>query len=213
MSGDSPLALPVWSAALFTAAGIGFAKLTEDFSRIAATARITMVIASAMALLALATAAAPVAAVLVRGRAGGAWRCLVVPLAAVALWYAVIRIVGHAVPTGPNIAAFAVIAVAGLGVLAATAWAATRISRQVPVAGSDRLRTVAVTAMAVGMAGATISALVWGLRVRTVDAAVFDGGQGLVATPFIPSWIAVLSVLCAATVLSGIAARRLLTDA
>jgi xanthine dehydrogenase YagS FAD-binding subunit len=105
--------------------------------------------------------------------------------------------------------AFALISVAGLGVLAATAWAATRVLQRVPVAGPDRLRPVAVTAMTVAMACATIAVLVWGLRVRTADAAAFDGDQGLVATPFLSSWIAILLPLCAATVLSGIAARRL----
>jgi hypothetical protein len=218
MSGRSPLALPVWSAALFTAAGIGFAKLAEDFSGVAATAHIVMVISSAVALLALATAAAPAAAVLVRGRADGAWKYVSVPLVAAAAWYGVVRIVaataaGHAVHSGPNVAAFALIAAAGLGVLAATAWAATRVLQRVPVAGPDRLRPVAVTAMAVAMAGATIAVLVWGLRIRTTDVAAFDGNQGLVATPFVSSWIAVLIALCTASVLSGIAARRHLTAA
>src|SRR4051794_40494494 len=89
MSGRSPLSLPVWSAALFTAAGIGFAKLAEDFAGIAATAHTVMVIASAVALLALATAAAPAAAVLVRGRTDDAWKYVAVPIVAAALWYGV----------------------------------------------------------------------------------------------------------------------------
>jgi hypothetical protein len=216
MSERSPLALPVWSAALFTAAGIGFAKLAEDLPGIAATAHTVMVIASAVALLALAVAAAPAAVVLVRGRAGGAWKYVAVPIAAAALWYGVLRIAvaaaaGHAVHSGPNVAAFAMIAAAGLGVLAATAWAATRVLQRVPVAGPDRLRPVAVTAMAVGMVSATIAVLVWGLRIRMADAATLDGDQGLMATSFVPSWIAVLIALCAASVLSGVAARRHLT--
>lgn len=213
MSERSPLALPVWSAALFTAAGIGFAKLAEDFSGIAATAYTVMVIASAVALLALAVAAAPAAAVLVRGRADGAWKYVAVPFVAAALWYGVVRIAaataaGHAVHSGENIAAFAMIVAAGLGVLAATAWAATRVLHRVPVAGPDRLRLVAVPAMAVAMVSATIAVLVWGLGIRRADAAAFDGNQGLMATSFVSSWIAVSIALCAASVLSGVAARR-----
>ncbi|SBT41518.1 hypothetical protein [Micromonospora auratinigra] len=213
MSVRSPLALPVWSAALFTAAGLGFAKLAEDFPGIAPTAHTAMAIASAVALLALAAAAAPAAAVIVRGRANGTGKYVAAPLVAVAAWCAVAWIVtavatGHGARSGPNAAAFAVLVAAGLGVLAATAWAATRVLRRVPAAGPARLRSAAVTATAVGMAAATTAVLAWGLGVRTADPAAFAGNQGFVATPFVSSWLAVLIALAAATVLSGVAARR-----
>ena len=218
MSTRSPFALPIWAAALFTAAGIGFAKLAEDFSGVATTAHTAVIVASAVVLLALAAMAAPAAAVLVRGRAAGAWKYVAVPLVAAAAWYGVVRAAtamaaGHAVHSGPNVAAFALIAVTGLGVLAATAWAATRVLQRVPVAGTGRLRSSAVTAMAIGMAGATVAVLVWGLRVRTTDPAVFHSSQGLLATSFTFSWIAVVIALCAASVLSAVAARHHLTAA
>jgi hypothetical protein len=219
MSGRSPLTLPVWAAALFTAAGIGFAKLAEDFSGVAATTHALMIVASAVALLALAAAAAPAAGALLRGRPAGVWKYVAVPIVGAAGWYGLVQVLaavaaGHAVHSGPNVAAFAVIAVAGLGVLAATAWAATKVLQKVPFAGPDRLRPSAVTAMVVGMAGATVAVLVWGLRVRTTDTAVFhSSNQGLVATPFMASWIAVLIALAAASALTALAARRHLTAA
>ncbi|SCE91783.1 hypothetical protein [Micromonospora mirobrigensis] len=213
MSGRPSFALPVWAAALFAAAGIGFAKLAEDLSGVATTAHAAVIVAAAVALLALAVAAAPAAAALVPGRAADAWRYVAVPIVGAAAWCGVARVAaaataGRTVHSGPNIAAFALIAVTGLGVLAATAWAATRILQRVPLAGPGRLRGSAVTAMATGMAGATFAVLVWGLRVRATDAAAFHSDQGLLATPFVSSWLAVLIALCAASVLGAVAARH-----
>ncbi|QLQ36558.1 hypothetical protein [Micromonospora robiginosa] len=214
MSGRSPTVLPVWAAALFAAGGLGFAKLAEDLSGVATDAYAAMVVASAVVGLALVAMAAPAGAVLVRGRSAVAWKHAAVPVVGAAAWYGMVRVVaptGRPVHSGPNVAAFVLIAVTGLGVLAATAWAATRVLRWVPVVGARWLWPSAVTAMAVGMAAATVAVLVWGLRARTTDAAAFHRNEGLLATPFISSWIAVMAALCAASVLGGIAARHHLT--
>jgi hypothetical protein len=153
MSSDSPMTLAVWAAGLFTVAGIGFAKLAEDFTGVAAAPHAFMIVASAVALLALVAAAAPAGAVLLRGRDRGAWKYVAVPVAGAAVWYGVLR-------------------------------------------------------TAVGMTSATVAALIWGLRIRSADAAGFRGHQGLLATPFVPSWVTILVALAAASALSGLAARR-----
>jgi hypothetical protein len=105
------------------------------------------------------------------------------------------------------------IAVTGMAVLAATAWAAATVLRRVPVAEPPRLRPFAVTTMAAAMALATLATLVWGLGVRSADPAGFRGHHGLLATPFVSSWIVVLIALAAASALTGLAARRRLTGA
>lgn len=73
----SPMTTAVWAAGLFTVAGMGFQKLTEDFTGVAGTVYALLVGAAALALLALVAAAAPTAVALLRGREtrapGGTW--------------------------------------------------------------------------------------------------------------------------------------------
>jgi hypothetical protein len=191
MSGDSPMTLAVWGAGLFTVAGIGFGKLAEDFTG-ATGPYVLLVVAAAVALLALAVGAV--------------------------VWYGVLRLAlalsdGHGVHSAPNVAGFVLIAVIGVAVVAATAWAAATVLRRVPAVLPPRLRPAAVMTVATGMAVATVAALIWGLRVHAAQPAVFRGDYGLLATPFVPSWLAVVLALAAATVLAGLSARRHLTVA
>jgi hypothetical protein len=213
MATDSPMTVVVWAAGLFTVAGVGFAKLAEDAGGRGGGMYALVVAAAAVALLAVAAAAAPSAVALLRGRAAGAWKFVAVPVVGAVVWYGVLRLAlalssGHGVHSAPNVTGFALIAVTGIAVVAATAWAAAMFLRRVPAPPRARLRLSAVLAVAGGMAVATVAALIWGLQVRSADAAGFRADGGILATPFVPSWIAVVVALAAATVLAGIAGRR-----
>jgi hypothetical protein len=209
MARHSPMTVAVWAAGLFTVAGIGFAKLAEDFTGRGGGPYAVLVVASAVALLALVAAAAPSAVALLRGRDAGAWKLVAVPFVGFAAWYGILRLAlamsaGHGVHSAPTVAGFVLIAVTGIAVVAATAWAAATVLRRLPVARPTRLRPVALTTVAAGMAAATVAAVIWGLRVRSGS----PGPHGILATPFVPSWIGVVLGLAAATLLAVLADRR-----
>lgn len=213
MTADSPMTVVVWAAGLFTVAGIGFAKLAEDSGGRGGGMYALLVVAASVALLALVAAAAPSAVALLRGRDAGAWRYVAVPIVGAVVWYGVLRLAlaissGHGVHSAPNVAGIALIAVTGIAVVAMTAWAAATVLRRVPAVQPARLRLSAMMAVAGGMAVATVAALIWGLQVRSGDPTWFRGDQGILASPFAPSWIAVVVALAAATVLAALAGRR-----
>jgi hypothetical protein len=213
MSNRSPLADAVWAVGLFTVAGIGLQKLTEDFTGVAGTVYGVLVAAAALALFGIVVAAAPTAWALARGRDAGAWKYLAVPIVGSIIWYGVLRVAlaaaeGHSVHSATNIVASTLVAVVGVAVVGATAWAATALLHRVPAAQPARLRPVALLVVAAGMAATTITALVWGLQVRSSDPAGFRGDHGILATPFVPSWVAVVVLLAAATGLAVTAGRR-----
>jgi hypothetical protein len=213
MAGASPMTVVVWAAGLFTVAGIGFAKLAEGVTGPGDGPYAVLVAAASVALLALAAAAAPSAAALLHGRDAGAAKYLLVPVAGALAWYGVARLAlavsaGHGVHSAPVVAGFVVVAVAGIAVVAATAWAAATVLRRAAAAGTARWRPIALATVAGGMAVTTVAALIWGLRLRSGDPAVFHGHDGILATPFVPGWIAVVVALAMATGLAGLAARR-----
>lgn len=212
VSRRSPMTAAVWATALFTVAGLGFAKLAEDVTGRAAGAYALLVAAAAVALLAMAAAAAPTAVALVRGHDAGAWKYVAVPVVGTAVWYGVLRLAsaisnGHSVHAGPNVIGFVLVAAAGIAVVAATAWAAVSVLSRVPARQPARMRPVAATIVAAGMAVATIASVMWGLQLRSADPAVFNGDNGLLATPFVPSWIGVVIALAAATALATLSTR------
>lgn len=213
MSHDSPMTVQVWAAGLFTVAGIGFAKLAEDFTGEASGTYAVLVVAAAVALLALAAAAAPTAVALLRGGDVGSWRYLAVPIVGGTIWFGVLRLAqaisgGHGVHSAPNVAGFLLTAATGIAVVAATAWAAATVLRRVPAHPPALLRPAASAVTAGGMAVATIAALIWGIRIHSGNPDVFRTDHGILATSFAPSWIAVTVALVAATVLAGRAARH-----
>ena len=213
MASDSPMTMVVWAAGLFTVAGIGFAKLAEDFTGNAGGMYALLVAAAAVALLALVAAAVPSAVALLRGRDAGAWKYVAVPVVGAVVWYGVLRLAlaisaGRGAHSAPNVAGFVLIAVTGIAVVAATAWAAATVLQRVPAAQPARLRQVAVMTVAAGMAVATVAGVIWGLQVRSGDPAGFRGDHGILATPFVPSWIAVVVAMAAATAIGALATRR-----
>lgn len=138
---------------------------------------------------------------------------MAVPVAGAAAWYGVLRPAmvmshGHAVRSAATVAGFALIAVTGVAMIAATAWASGTVLRRVPAEQPPQLRRAALIALAAGMAATTVLALVWGLRVHADDPADFHGNHGILATPFVPSWIVALVLMAAATALAVNAGRR-----
>ncbi|WP_433303498.1 hypothetical protein ACQP2F_12165 [Actinoplanes sp. CA-030573] len=214
MTRNSPMTAAVRAAGLFTVGGIGFAKLAEDFTGTARGAYVALVLAAAVALLALVAAAAPSLPALVHDRA--ARRYVAVPVVGAVAWWGVVRLAaavadGHGAHAAPTVTAFLLTAATGVAVVAATAWAAAKVLRRLPEAARPRFRPAALTVVAAGMAATTIAALTWGLQIRAGDPAAFRGDDGLLATPFPPSWIAVTLTLTAATamaVLAALSARR-----
>jgi hypothetical protein len=213
MSESSPTTTVIWAAGLFAVAGAGFAKLAEDFAGRSSGRYVLLVAAAAVVLLALSALLAPTAVALLRSRGTGAWRYLAVPLVGAASWYGVLRLAlllasGHGAHSVETVTGFLLIAGAGIALVAATAWAVATLVRRVPAARSARLRPVAVTTTAVGMAVATLTAVAWGLPLRSVDPSALHGNHGILATPFVPSWIAVVAAFATATALATTAARR-----
>jgi hypothetical protein len=212
MTDRPPMTAAVWAGGLFTIAGMGFAKLAEDFTGRAAGLYALLVAASAVALLALVAMAVPTAVALVRGRDTGAWRFLAVPAVGAAVWYGIVRLAlllgtGHGVHSAPTVAGFLLVAGGAVALVVATARAAATVLRRVPAAQPARLRPVAVATMTGGMAVATLAAVLWGLWLRSTDPAGFHGRHGILATPFVPSWIAVVAALATATALAASAIR------
>jgi hypothetical protein len=213
----SPLTTAVWAAGLFTVAGIGFQKLTEDpgpGGHPAMSLSFTLlVVAAAVALAALVATALPAAGRMLRGQAAGAWLPAAVPLVAVAAWFGLIQLGRHIagsrdVHSGPGVAAAVLVFGSGLGVVAATAAAATTVLRRVGPAGPPRLRPIGLTVLGAGMAVATLACLAWGLAVHSAQPSRFSGHDGLLAGPFTASWITVLVLMAAATAMAARAASR-----
>lgn len=212
----SPMTVAVWAAGLFTVAGIGLQKLSGDFVGVAAGSYHLVMAAAAVALLALIVAAAPNAVVLLRGRDNRAWRCVTVPFVGAAVWYRVLRLAvalsgKHGMHSAPDVIGFALVTVIGVAVVAATAWAATTVLNRTPAAQPARLRPAALLTVAAGMAVTTIGALIWGLRIHVDDPGGFRGDHGILATSFVPSWVAALILMAIATALAADAGRHQLT--
>jgi hypothetical protein len=218
VSTRSPMTTAVWAGGLFTVAGIGFQKLTEDFARVGGGAYPVVIVAAAIALLALVAASTPTAVTLLRNRGAGVGKYLLVPVVGAAVWYGVLRVAltvadGHGVHSAANIAAFVLIAVAGIAVVAATAWAVSVVLHRLPAKQPARLRPTALVVLAAGMAVTTVSAVIWGLRVQADDPSRFHGNEGILATSFVPSWLGAVAMMVVATALAATAGWRQLAAA
>ncbi|BCJ47619.1 hypothetical protein GCM10010168_19770 [Actinoplanes ianthinogenes] len=200
--GEASMTKLIWAAGLFTVAGIGFAKLAEDDADAGHGMDILLVTAAAVASTAVLTAVLPDAVALLRARDARARRCAAVPVAGTLFWYALSRLVvavtdGYPVHSTANLIGFALIAVTGIGVVAATAATASTVLRREPARPATLIT-------AGGMAVATVAALVWGVQERSA----WTGDRGILATPFVPSWLLVVLALAAATALASRPLRR-----
>ena len=217
MAARSPLSTAVWATGLFTLAGIGFQKLTEDQAPASHSGLINgtfdaLLASAGLALIALVIAAGPTAVAMARGRTNGTLPLLLVPPAAVALWYGLLRLAlviahGHPVHSAQNIAAASLVVGGGIAAIAATAWSASSVLRRV---NADRTtwQPTLMTVLTLGMGAGTLACLAWGLALRAADPRGFTARDGLLATPFIPSWILILLAMGTATALAARTSRR-----
>jgi hypothetical protein len=217
----APVASVVWAFGLFTVAGIGFQKMTEDPAMAATAERHPAVTwsvrvlaaAAVIALLALAVAALPTAVAVLRRRPAGTLKPLAVPPVALAVWVGLLPVAyrladHHGVHSVPNIVAALLVALTGLGVVAATAWSASTVLRRVPAVAPPRLRAVTLTITAGAMAVATVAGAAWGLSLRAADPAGFTSYRGVLATPLVPGWIVTVALMAATATVAGFASRR-----
>jgi hypothetical protein len=210
----------IWAVALFTVAGIAFQRLTDDPAITAAADRhpgvgwsfTALVVGAVIALAAIVAMAVPAAVTLLRGHRDPTWAFVALPLAAFAVWYGILRIGlaiadHHGLHSASEVVAAALVGVTGVGVVALTAWAASRVLGRVGNP-SARLRRVATSATAIGMAAATFGCLAWGLVIRAAEPSSVIARAGILASPFVANWIVVLVLMASATVLAAAAARR-----
>lgn len=212
-----PLSPAIWATGLFTIAGIAFQKMTEDqdptdHSGLVRAAFFLLLGAAGLALLVIVIAALPTALAMTRGHANGTLPLLAVPPVAFALWYGLLRLMmviagDHPVHSAPNLIAAAVVIAGGIGVVAATAWAAASVLRRVN-AEPPRWQPAATVVLTLAMGVATLAALGWGLALRAAEPAGLAARDGLLATPLGPSWIGSVFVMAAATALATRSIRR-----
>jgi hypothetical protein len=212
MATRSPLPVAVWATGLFTVAGIGFQKLTEDQMPagqhpLVGGAFDALLGSAALALAAVVVAALPAAVAMAKGRTRGALPLLAVPPLAFALWYGLLRVAfpiarDHPVHSVQNIAAATLVIGGGVAVVAATAWAAASVLGRVD-AGPTRWQPTLMALLTLGMGVGTVACLSWGLAVRAADPGGFAARDGLLATPFLPSWILIIVLMAAATALAA----------
>lgn len=216
----TPMTVAIWATGVFTVAGLGFQKLTEDPALTPVMDRHPavvwsfrlLVIAAMIALAAIVVAALPTAGAMLRGHANGAWRYVPVPFVAFAVWYGILRLAlllaaHQPVHSARNLVAAAMVILAGFGVVALTAWATGTVLNRVQAPVPLRLERTTRLILAAAMAVATAACVVWGLALHAADPVRFTSHDGILASPFVPSWIVVTALMMAATALGVRAAR------
>jgi hypothetical protein len=221
-----PIVMAVWAAGLFGLAGVGFQKLTEypDLKEAAAqhaavglSYNILRAMAAVALLSLLAAAVPPVVSLLGRWPAG-TLKYLAVPPLALAIWVGSLPLAfvlarGHSVHSPANVAAVAAVVLFGVGVVAATAWTASRVLRRAQVRTLPRLRAVSLPVVAGAMAATTLACAAWGVALRAGDPAEFNSDDGLLAISLPASWFATTLVMAGATAFAILASRRELSAA
>ena len=136
------------------------------------------------------------------------------PPVAVGGWIGLIKIIQALSPqpgrrSGLDAVAAAWVIVAGVVAAALCAWATLSVLRRAEL--PDRLlraEVLPMIAVVACMAAVTVTDLSWGLAVRAGDSPLFHSNNGLLNAPVLPSWIAGLVVLAAATIVAGRATVR-----
>jgi hypothetical protein len=216
-----PIATAVWAAGLFGLAGASYQKLTEypelqeaaEQHAVVGLSYNALRVTAVVALVFLLLAAVPPAAALLRGWPAGTLKFLAVPVLALAVWVgslplALLLARGHTVHSPANVGAVVLVVVLGLGVVAATAWTASRILRRAQVGVLPRLRAVTLPVVAGAMGAATLACAVWGIALRAGDPSEFNSDDGLLAVSLPASWLATTLVMAAATALAVRASSR-----
>lgn len=221
-----PVAVTACAVMVFSIAGAGFQKMTEDPAFAAAARKHAAIgaqlgvlrVAAIVAAVAVLAGALPLAWSIIRqattARRADLIRPLVIPPAAVTSWLAVVVVIARAyhhpqVHSAANIATVAAIALLGLAAAAACAWAMIALLRRADLpARLLRPQVVPMAVLSVCMAVVTGADISWGLSLRAADSSLFYSNNGLVATPTPPSWAGGLAVLAAVTVVTATATVR-----
>jgi hypothetical protein len=222
--GKEPLATVACAIMVFVVGLAGLAKLREG-TVFSSAAQAHPPVAMSLGVLQAAAALAGVA--VLAGLVPLAWTVLrqvvvdrrpglIGPLAAGVLaplgWFGFLLITARLIggnPAGPSLAVLAILAVSGAVAVVICAGAVITLIRRVQLPG--RLLRAEVPAMAVlslAIALATAADIAWGLSIRSADSALFNSDNGLISTPFAPSWAGSAMVLSAVTVVVAAATAR-----
>lgn len=209
----SPLSAAIWATGVFTVAGIGFQRLSEHVDGAAVRAAFDVLVATAVVALAgIVAVAVPALLAMLRGRSAAAWRYPAIAVVAILAWFGVLAIAkaiarGHSVHSAPNVVGALLASVAGLAVVSIVAWGASAALNRVDAPGPQPLRSTGLAVLAGGMAATTLACLAWGIAAQSAHTVEQSDG-GLLATPFLPSWIGTLVLMAVATALATNAARQ-----
>lgn len=219
-----PLATVACAIMVFAVGVAGLAKLREGavFSSVAHAHRAVgtslgiLQGAAALAGVAVLVGLVPLAWMVLRqvvvDRRPGLIGPLAVGLLAPLGWFGLVWITAQLIganPAGPNLAVILLLALSGAAAVVICAGAVITLIRRAQLPG--RLLRAEIPAMAVlglSMAAATAADIVWGLSIRSADAALFNSDNGLVSTPFAPNWAGSAMVLSAVTVIVFAATAR-----
>jgi len=221
------LGVAVCALVVFTIAGAGFQKMTEDQPfHVAASQHVVIGLsfsilraaAVAAGVVALAAAVPLLWSVLrqaIAGRRLDLLVRLVLPPLAILAWLRIAKLIVMMSPRPEahpmvNIAEVLIVMALGAVVAGFCTWCAVSILHRAEL--PDRLvraQVIAMIALTVCMAAVTVSDLTWGLALRLLDGPLFNNGtEGLFATSTPPSWAIGAVVLSAATIVAAVAATR-----
>jgi hypothetical protein len=222
----SSLGVVVCALVVFAIAGSSFQKMTEypDFtaaasqhSSIGTSFNVLRAAAVAAGIIVLAAAIPLVWTILrqaVAGRRTDLLLRLAVPPVAVGAWIGLIKIIQALTPqpgrrSGLDAVAAAWVIAAGAVAAALCAWATLSVLRRAELPRRLlRAEVLPMIAVVACMAAVTVTDLSWGLAVRAGDSPLFHSNNGLLDAAVLPSWIAGLVVLAAATIVAGRATAR-----
>ena len=232
----SSLLAVLWAWVGFVAAGAGFQKMSEyeDFAGVARENPVvgisfeTVVVGAVVALVAILVGGAPIVLAAVRGALAEGRRdvplLFCVPLFSAAAFIGYVFVLGNviypslghlAVHDALNVVLFLSLGGAFLLGAAASAGAVSVAIRRCEI--TTRLYRFALfpgALAALAMGVVLVATVVWGLALRVQSPALFSGDEGILATPTVATWLAIVAVMavcvCAASaaMVRGLRARR-----
>jgi hypothetical protein len=219
-----PLATIACAIMVFAVGVAGVAKMREDavFSAVAheqaavGTSLDILRGAAALAGIAVLAGLVPLAWTVLRQVIVDRRPGLIGPLAAGVLapvgWFGFVWVTAQLIggsPAGPNLAVILLLAVSGAAAVVTCAGAVITLIRRAQLPSQLlRAEVPAMALLSLSMAVATAADIAWGLSIRSADNALFNSDNGLVATPFAPSWAGSAMVLSAVTVVVFAATAR-----
>jgi hypothetical protein len=226
----STLLAVLWAWVGFVAAGVGFQKMAE-YEEFVGAAREnpvvgisfeTVVVGAVVALAAIVAGGTPIAFAAVRAALGEGRRdvplLLCVPLLSAAAFVGYVLVLGEVIypSLGPlavhdavNVALFLSLGGAFLVAAAASAGAVSvAVSRCEIGARIYRFALFPGVLAALAMGVVFVATVVWGLALRAQAPALFSGDEGILATPTVATWLAIVAVMAVCACASGAAMVR-----